>query len=276
MLWIGERTRQLDGAHVAFLRRRRQPDRLQDRPDHDARRGASRSASARPRPDPRPADAHQPHGRRHASPRCCRRCSGGARRRPPRRVGVRPDARQHVHRVRAGARPATSTTCWPRSPASSPPTAPRHLARWRARRADRRRRHRVPRRGRGDPRRRPRRPATRRCATPASTAASRSTWPSGWPSCCVAETANRAIGNAARRFLSCSIRNVARVGFLTERSAFPTPPVEMPAATSPGGPDAAARDRLRARSSRHRQVRASARRATSPASSTRTSSASSA
>ena len=32
MLWIGERTRQLDGAHVEFLARRGQPDRLQARP----------------------------------------------------------------------------------------------------------------------------------------------------------------------------------------------------------------------------------------------------
>ena len=44
MLWIGERTRQLDGAHVEFLRGRRQPDRLQARPDGHARRGRSRCA----------------------------------------------------------------------------------------------------------------------------------------------------------------------------------------------------------------------------------------
>ena len=35
----------------------------------------------------------------------------GPRRRAPGRVGVRPDARQHVHRRRAAARPGTSTTC---------------------------------------------------------------------------------------------------------------------------------------------------------------------
>ena len=41
MLWIGERTRQLDGAHVEFLAGVAQPDRLQARPDRDARRGRS-------------------------------------------------------------------------------------------------------------------------------------------------------------------------------------------------------------------------------------------
>ena len=57
MLWIGERTRQLDGAHVEFLRGDRQPDRLQARPDGDRRRG------------PRPLRGAQPRaGRRAASP----------------------------------------------------------------------------------------------------------------------------------------------------------------------------------------------------------------
>ena len=55
LLWIGERTRQLDGAHVEFLRRRRQPARLQARPDRHPRRGARALRGPRPGPDPRAA-----------------------------------------------------------------------------------------------------------------------------------------------------------------------------------------------------------------------------
>ena len=72
--------------------------------------------------DAGPAHPDQPHGRRAGRRRAAAAARGGARRRPPRRLGVRPDARQHLHRRRAAARPATSTTSSPRSPASSPPT----------------------------------------------------------------------------------------------------------------------------------------------------------
>ena len=44
-LWIGDRTRQLDGAHVALARADRQPDRREDRADDDARRRRSSSSS---------------------------------------------------------------------------------------------------------------------------------------------------------------------------------------------------------------------------------------
>ena len=39
LLWIGDRTRQLDGAHVEFLVRRRQPARREDRTVGRSRRG---------------------------------------------------------------------------------------------------------------------------------------------------------------------------------------------------------------------------------------------
>ena len=75
------------------------------------------------------------------------------RRRAPRGVGLRPDARQHLHRRPAAARPATSTTCCAEIAGfvARPPRRG-HLARRRPRRAHRRRRHRVPRRRRGDAR----------------------------------------------------------------------------------------------------------------------------
>ena len=65
MLWIGERTRQLDGAHVEFLRGVQQPDRLQGRPDGHARRGPRpvRGAST-PTAIPGRLTLITPHGRR--------------------------------------------------------------------------------------------------------------------------------------------------------------------------------------------------------------------
>ena len=124
-LWVGERTRQPDGAHVEFLAgvhnplgvklgptatprggaralRGAQPGRIAGRLTLIARMGAERvgetPAAARPR---------------------------RARRRPPGRLGLRPDAREHVpHRQRA-ARRGTSATSSPRSRGSSPSTTPR-------------------------------------------------------------------------------------------------------------------------------------------------------
>ena len=48
-LWIGDRTRQPDGAHVEFLRGVKQPDRPQGRPDHPGRgpAAADRHSSTR-------------------------------------------------------------------------------------------------------------------------------------------------------------------------------------------------------------------------------------
>jgi 3-deoxy-7-phosphoheptulonate synthase len=73
MLWIGERTRDLDGAHVEFLR------------------------DDQPGPHPRQVDLDQPDGRR----RCRRRTPAAAACSPrlgaPGGVGLRSDAREHLH-----------------------------------------------------------------------------------------------------------------------------------------------------------------------------------
>ena len=99
MLWIGERTRQLDGAHVEFLRGVGNPIGCKIGPTAtpDEVRRAVRARSTR---TARPgrltlitrmgADAR----RGRAAARCSRAV---ARRRPPGGVGLRPDARQHVH-----------------------------------------------------------------------------------------------------------------------------------------------------------------------------------
>ena len=64
MLWIGDRTRQPDGAHVEFLRGVAQPDRLQVRPDAVDRRHAEADRRAQPGQRARPHRHDRPHGRR--------------------------------------------------------------------------------------------------------------------------------------------------------------------------------------------------------------------
>ena len=45
LLWVGDRTRQLDGAHVNFLARRVEPARTEGRPDDGWRRAAATDRS---------------------------------------------------------------------------------------------------------------------------------------------------------------------------------------------------------------------------------------
>ena len=110
-LWVGERTRQVDGAHVGFLAGRREPDRCEGRPGDDARTSSSRSASRlNPRRIPgrltlvarlgAGAGAGRPAAARPGRPRV-----GGSR-----SLGLRPDAREHVRDHRPATRRAASTT----------------------------------------------------------------------------------------------------------------------------------------------------------------------
>ena len=123
MLWIGERTRQLDGAHVEFfsgvlnplglkvgptatpdeivelcerLNPRREPGRL----TLIARMGADKVFDLLPPILRAVRDSGQPVA-----------------------LGVRPDARQRLQRRSPASRRAASTRSWPRSRASSPPAA---------------------------------------------------------------------------------------------------------------------------------------------------------
>ena len=182
MVWVGDRTRQLDGAHVEFLSGVGNPLGVQNRADDLARRRGAAVRAAQPRAHPRTPHPHHPlRGRqdRRAPP-----AADPGRRglRAPGRVGVRPDARQHLHQrrraqdpslrrhplgaahvLRAAPRrrhagPAGSTSS---SPATTSPNAwagPRRSSRATS--------------GRGTP----------RPATPASTHANLSTSPSGWQS----------------------------------------------------------------------------------------------
>ena len=127
-LWIGERTRQLDGAHVEFAREHPQPDRGQARPDDHARGCRRAGRRARPRPSRRagsrfitrmgagqirdvlPAAGREGRATRATrSSGCATRCTATPSR-PP-----------------AGTRPGPSTTSSTRSRASSRCTAPWHV-----------------------------------------------------------------------------------------------------------------------------------------------------
>ena len=122
MLWIGERTRQLDGAHVEFLRGVRQPDRLQDRPDRHARRVLALCEALNPERVPGRLTLISRMGAAKRGRAAAAAPGGRPRRRAPGRVGLRPDARQHVHVPTRPQDPRLRRTSWPRSPASSPPT----------------------------------------------------------------------------------------------------------------------------------------------------------
>ena len=123
LLWIGERTRQLDGAHVELLRHVRNPigvklgpttsaddaialiERLN--PDHEAGRLTfiTRMGADKVR-DLLPPLVESGHGAWLAH-----------------RLGLRPDARQHVRGAQRSQDPAGWTTCSTRWPASSRCTA---------------------------------------------------------------------------------------------------------------------------------------------------------
>ncbi len=166
LVWIGERTRQPDGAHVAFAQGISNPIACKLGPTTTPAEVVELARAPRPGPDPGPPDARHAHGRgaRGGPPRPAHR--GGRRRRPPRRVGVRPDARQHDHGGVGSQDPPLR-----RHPRRAPrvllsPPLPRDLGRRRARRAHRGRRgHRVPGWRRGDRRSRTSTRTTRRSAT---------------------------------------------------------------------------------------------------------------
>ena len=65
MLWIGERTRQIDGAHVEFLRGVGNPIGCKIGPTATAAELLALCEATQPRPRPGPAHAHLADGRRH-------------------------------------------------------------------------------------------------------------------------------------------------------------------------------------------------------------------
>ena len=88
MLWVGERTRQLDGAHIDFLAGIHNPDRMQDQRVDHARRGGGAVRPVEPRPHSGPPHAHHPDGRRRHRRRAAPAARGRARGRASGGVGV--------------------------------------------------------------------------------------------------------------------------------------------------------------------------------------------
>ena len=158
-VWVGERTRDLGGAHIDFVASVRNPVGVKVSANADTDDLLRIIDKIDPAPRARPAHLHHPHGCR-ADPRGAaddRR--EGHRLRRLDHVGLRPDARQHL-RVGLGLQDARlrRRRRGGRGLLRGAPR-PRHGARRHPRRAHRQRRHRVPRRLR------------RRSSTPTSTCA---------------------------------------------------------------------------------------------------------
>ena len=81
LLWIGDRTRQPDGAHVEFLRGVRNPLGFKAGPSLSVDDFLRLDRGAEPGQRARPHRHHQPHGRRARWPTSCRRCCAPPRRR---------------------------------------------------------------------------------------------------------------------------------------------------------------------------------------------------
>ncbi len=104
-LWVGDRTRQLDGAHVEFLRGVGNPIGMKIGPTHAGGRPAASLRCPQPEQRSRAAHPHQPHGR---GPRAGFSRAARARGRaggPPRRLALRSDAWQHDLDLRQGQDP---------------------------------------------------------------------------------------------------------------------------------------------------------------------------
>ncbi len=94
-LWIGDRTRQLDGGHVEFMRGIKNPIGMKVGPIAGARRSAAYPGRAEPGKRARTHHADQPHGRGQGGGATAASGARGAAQRTEGGVAVRPDARQH-------------------------------------------------------------------------------------------------------------------------------------------------------------------------------------
>ena len=165
LVWVGERTRDLDGAHVEFAASIRNPVAVKLGPTTTPGRGAGAGRAAQPGRRARPAHLRHPDGLRPGARRAAAGRREGHRERRDGRVGLRPDARQHLRGARRAEDPALRRRH--RRGARLLRGAPRagHPPRRPAHGAHRRRRHRVPRRVAAASARSTCRCATRRPAT---------------------------------------------------------------------------------------------------------------
>lgn len=98
MLWIGERTRELDGAHVEFLRGVGNPIGCKVGPTMTGDELIELCEILNPVAHPRSPHTDHPDGRRQHRRKPAAAAACHLRRRPSRRLGLRPDARKHLHR----------------------------------------------------------------------------------------------------------------------------------------------------------------------------------
>ena len=111
LLWVGERTRQLDGAHVEFLSGVQNPIGVKIGPDATPDEVVELCRRLDPGREPGPAHARQPHGRRAASRECLPPLLRAVHaRRPSRSCGRATRCTATRSCTRAVTRPGTSTT----------------------------------------------------------------------------------------------------------------------------------------------------------------------
>ena len=125
MVWIGERTRQIDGAHVEFFRGISNPIGCKVGPTVTPDEVVELCEALNPDRIPGRLTLITRMGVDHIEDGLRPLLRAVADAGPPRGLGVRSDARQHLHRGRAAARPATSTRSSARSVGSSQPIGPR-------------------------------------------------------------------------------------------------------------------------------------------------------
>ena len=182
LLWVGERTRQLDGAHVEFLASLSNPLGVKIGPTTTPEYIRALIDKLNPKGDRGPADLHHPDGRGQDPRRAAAAAGGGPRPRLADRVGVRPDARQHVRDAERVQDPQLRRRDRRGAGLLRRARAGRDLAGRHAHRAHRRRRDRVPGRRRGVGRGGPGQPVRDRLRPAARTGTSRSNWRSWSPS----------------------------------------------------------------------------------------------
>ena len=110
MLWIGERTRQLDGAHVEFFSGVHNPIGVKLGPVGDGRRGGRALRAAQPAPCPGPPDADLQDGRRAGAGGAAAAAPRGARVGSSRSCGPAIRCTATRSRPPAGTRRGASTT----------------------------------------------------------------------------------------------------------------------------------------------------------------------
>lgn len=96
MVWIGERTRQMDGAHIEFASKIRNPIGIKLGPTTTVDEALGYIDRLDPEREPGRIDLHRPDGRRQGPRQAPGPGREGHRLRRHRGVGDRPDARQHL------------------------------------------------------------------------------------------------------------------------------------------------------------------------------------